>query len=416
MAHIVLSVMPFAGHVAPASGLTAELLARGHHLTVYTGSRYRGRFEALGATVCTWQAAPDFDEHNLSATFPGTDKPGRLAVRADLEQIFIGTVNGQARDLRRLHREHPVDLLLGDVMALGTGPAAELLDLPWVTVSFVPLSYPTPSLPLPGMGFAPAHGRTGRLRDAALGAMFAVLSRPLKRATTTQRAGLGLPPYSTNIALTPYSPLLNLASGCPALDYDRTDLPDTVRFVGRLPTVGGAHPLPDWWGELGDRPVVLVTQGTLNIDARQLLRPALTALADAGVTVIATTGGVPLPFRAPPNARVADFVPFDRALAVAGVVISNGGWGGMVESLAQGVPMVIAGGDRDKPEVAARMAHSGAGLNLHTGRPSARSVADAYSRVAGDASFRSTAGRVATDLAALGGPPRAVDLIEQILP
>ena len=415
MAHIVLSVMPFAGHVAPATGLVAEVVARGHPVTVYTGARYRSRFEALGAAVHTWQAAPDFDEHNLPATFPGTDKPGRLAVRADIEQVFVRTLGGQARDLVQLHRQHPIDLLLGDVLTFGTGPAAELLDVPWVSVSFVPLSYPTPTLPMPGLGLGPGHGGIGRLREAALRRVFTLFSHRIGRLLTEQRAGLGLPPSSTPVNLVLYSPRLNLASGCALLDFSRTDLPDTVRFVGRLPTVGGEHPLPDWWARLGDRPVVLVTQGTLNIDARQLLRPALEALADVDVTVLATTGGVPLPFPAPENALVADFVPFERALGLASLVISNGGWGGTVETLAHGVPMVVAGGDRDKPEVAARVDHSGAGLSLHTGRPSAHRVRAGYDLVMGSTGYRERARTVAADLAALGGPRLAVDLVEEVL-
>jgi len=415
MAHIVLSVMPFAGHVAPATGLAAELVARGHTVTVYTGAHYRSRFEALGAAVHTWQNAPDFDEHNLPATFPGTDRPGRLAVRADIEQVFVRTLGGQARDLVDLHRQRPINLLLGDVLTFGTGPAAELLDVPWVTASFVPLSYPTPTLPMPGLGLSPGRGRSGRVRDAALRSVFALFSRRIGRLLTEQRDGLGLPPSTTPINRVLYSPRLNLASGCALLDFSRTDLPDTVRFVGRLPTVGGEHPLPDWWAQLGDRPVVLVTQGTLNIDARQLLRPALEALADVDVTVLATTGGVPLPFPAPENAFVADFVPFDQVLPLASLVISNGGWGGTVETLAAGVPMIVAGGDRDKPEVAARVGHSGAGVNLHTGRPSARAVAKAYEQVAEQPAFRARAQAVAADLGALGGPSRAVDLVDEVL-
>jgi len=415
MAHIVLSVMPFAGHVAPATGLAAELLARGHSVTVYTGAHYRPRFEALGAAVHTWQNAPDFDEHNLPATFPGTDRPGRLAVRADIEQVFIRTLSGQARDLVALHHERPIDLLLGDVMAFGTGPAAELLHVPWVTVSFVPLAYPTASLPVPGIGLAPATGAAGRARDLALGRMVGLFSRGPMRVHAEQRAGLGLPARNEPIALMPYSARLNLASGCAALDFRRSDLPDSVRFVGRLPTVGGAHPLPDWWDTLPDRPVVLVTQGTLNIDARQLVRPTLEALAGADVTVLVTTGGVPLSFETPANALVADFLPFDEVLPLAGVVISNGGWGGVIESLSGAVPMIVAGGDRDKPDVAARVGFSGAGVNLHTGRPSARAVARAYDQLLAQPGYRARAREVAEDLGSLGGAGRAVDLVEDVL-
>jgi len=96
-------------------------------------------------------------------------------------------------------------------------------------------------------------------------------------------------------------------------------------------------------------------------------------------------------------------------------VISNGGWGGVLESLARGVPMIVAGGDRDKPEVAARVGFSGAGVNMHTGRPSARAVAAAYARVAGDPGYRARAQAVAAELDALGGTARAIDLVEQVL-
>ena len=242
-----------------------------------------------------------------------------------------------------------------------------------------------------------------------------MFSRRLDGVLDEQRAGLGLPPRTTPLNLVLYSPLLNLASGCASLDFSRTDLPDSVRFVGWLPTVGAVHPLPDWWASLPDRPVVLVTQGTLNIDARQLVRPALEALADADVTVLATTGGVPLPFPTPANARVADFVPFDSALALAGVVISNGGWGGTIETLAHGVPMIVAGGDRDKPEVAARVDYSGAGLSLHTGRPSARMVRAGYERMLAQPSYRDRARAVAEELKALGGAGRAIDYVEEVL-
>jgi UDP:flavonoid glycosyltransferase YjiC (YdhE family) len=40
----LVTVVPPAGHVNPITGLVAELIARGHSMTVYTGSRYCRRF------------------------------------------------------------------------------------------------------------------------------------------------------------------------------------------------------------------------------------------------------------------------------------------------------------------------------------------------------------------------------------
>ena len=51
--------------------------------------------------------------------------------------------------------------------------------------------------------------------------------------------------------------------------------------------------LPPWWSELdGDRPVVHVTQGTIdNADLGRLLEPTIDALGGEDVIVVATTGG-----------------------------------------------------------------------------------------------------------------------------
>jgi hypothetical protein len=54
------------------------------------------------------------------------------------------------------------------------------------------------------------------------------------------------------------------------------------------------------------------------------------------------------------------------------VMVTNGGYGGVQMALSYGVPLVVAGASEDKPEVGARVAWSGAGLNLKTGKPSRR--------------------------------------------
>ncbi len=45
-------------------------------MRVHTGRRYLEAFQAAGATVVPWQAAADFDEHDLAAAFPAV-QPGK---------------------------------------------------------------------------------------------------------------------------------------------------------------------------------------------------------------------------------------------------------------------------------------------------------------------------------------------------
>ena len=168
---------------------------------------------------------------------------------------------------------------------------------------------------------------------------------------------------------------------------------------------GSAFEQPAWWDELASgRPVVHVTQGTLdNADLGRLLLVTTRALAGDDVLVVATTGGPdPAPLRRglPANVPLERFVPHDVLLPHVDVMVTNGGYGGVQQALAHGVPLVVAGDSEDKPEVAARVQWTGAGINLHTGRPSPAMVAHAVRRVLGRDSYRQRAEALQAEIAA----------------
>lgn len=92
MARIMLAPMPFTGHVTPLLAVAEALLARGHDVRVYTGSTFRERVERIGARFVPWTRAPDFDEHDLPATFPRLrGKKGLGQVLTNMADLFIGT-------------------------------------------------------------------------------------------------------------------------------------------------------------------------------------------------------------------------------------------------------------------------------------------------------------------------------------
>jgi UDP:flavonoid glycosyltransferase YjiC (YdhE family) len=85
------------------------------------------------------------------------------------------------------------------------------------------------------------------------------------------------------------------------------------------------------------------------------------------------------------------FIPHDRLLPHVDVMVTNGGYGGVQQSLAHGVPLVVAGDSEDKPEVAARVHWSGAGVDLRTGRPSPARLAEAVRSVVADPAYAARA-------------------------
>lgn len=412
---VLVAAMPFAGHAAPMAAVAAELARRGHQVVAYTGAKYGPRFTRAGATWLPWERASDFDDADLSATFPQVGNGrGPRAMLANVEHVFLRTGAGQARDIEAAG---PVDVLVSDQLAIGSALVAERTGTPWASVSLVPLSLPSRDLPPAGLALIPGRGRLGRLRDGVLRQVSArTVERRLDRITAEVRGALALPAAPGGAVAAFHSPQLVLAHGVPEVEYPRSDLPPQVHFVGQLAPPAGGEP-PAWMPDLtGDgRPVVHVTQGTYDVDPEDLLLPALDGLASADVLVAAATGGTPLPDdRVPVNARQATFLPYQHLLPRTAVMVTNGGWGGVLAALAAGVPLVVAGGTIDKPEIARRVAWSGAGLDLRTGRPSPQQVRAAVERVLAEPSFTDRARRIGASLARHGGAPAAADLVEQL--
>lgn len=412
VAHILVTAMPFAGHVRPMSAVAAALLERGHRVTAYTGAKYTDAFDRLGCATLTWSAAHDFDDAHLADTFPDTSKVGTRGLIANVRDVFIGTARGQVDDIRAAHETTPFDAIVGDVLSVSAGLSAELLDLPWATVSLVPLSMPSRDLP-PAIVQTPGRGSLGRARDALLRSLVPVLTAPLDRPYRALRASLGLG-AGRRFDSALYSPTLVIATGSPSLEFPRSDLPASVRFVGRLAAPEPPQPTPEWVQPLIDdvRPIVFVTQGTLDTDPDDLLLPTLEGLADAPVWVVGTTVGREVGVKPPENARLVDFIPYSAVVSHAAVGVTNGGWGGVLEMLSLGVPLVVAGGTIDKPQIAARVAWSGAGVNLRTGRPHPAKVRAAVWQVRRDAAFKERALQISAELAQLGGAARAAAVIE----
>ena len=101
----------------------------------------------------------------------------------------------------------------------------------------------------------------------------------------------------------------------------------------------------------------------------------------------------------PANAYVADFIPFDQLLPHVDVLVTNGGYGGIQQALSHGVPLVLAGETEDKIEVNARVAHSGAAINLRTGRPDSAALRSAVHAALFEPQYGLSARRLQADYA-----------------
>ena len=267
------------------------------------------------------------------------------------------------------------------------------------------------------MGLTPLGGPIGRMRNAVLSAVAArtVFPRAEAAAQEINRELNGRPlPFS--VLDWPRHAEAIAQFTVAEFEYPRSDAPATLHFVGPISATGSEAPLPPWWDELdGSRPVVHVTQGTIaNRDYRQIIRPALEALAEDDVLVVVSTGGRALDTLPPlpANARAAEYLPYDALLPKTDVFVTNGGYGGVQYALRYGVPIVSSGGKEDKPEVAGRIAWSGVGRRLTSETPSPSSVRAAVRSVLADPRYRSRAQQMAASMSRAGGFTRLAEIVD----
>jgi MGT family glycosyltransferase len=234
------------------------------------------------------------------------------------------------------------------------------------------------------------------------------------------RQDAGLPPPARPTFDFVKDAALYLQASVPSFEYPRTDMPENIRWIGTsVPEPPADWTQPSWWRDLKRYRVVLVTQGTINNDYDQLIRPAIRALANEKVLVIVTTGSKPVEEVAidplPRNVRVERFIPYAHLMPEVDVLLTNGGYGSVQIALAHAVPVVAFGKSEEKAEVANRLTYSGAGIGVKKLVPSEGEIRRAVLRVLGDPRYRRRALDIGTEMAGLDAAGEAANHIEGLL-
>lgn len=420
MSRFLVATYPSPGHVGPAAPVVRELTERGHEVRWYTGRRFEDHVVASGARFCAMPEALDWDYADLNAALPGrAELKGFKQGQFDLIEIFVRPLGVHLRALTSLLADEPADVFLSHTVFYGGSWLQEMGGPPHATLGDTCLAYSSTDAAPYGMGAAPMSGWVGHMRNKAFQAISrATFLAPIAKAAREVRAELGLPPVTLRDLEFGLSRYLHVQL-CPAgFEYPRSDLPLYVHFVGApVPPKPAAFEPPRWWSRLSESKwVVLVTQGTIATDPRDLLGPCLEGLAEKDLFVVATTGGAdPAGLGTPPgNAVVEKFVPYGALLPHVDVMVSNGGFGSVQLAIAHGVPMVVAGTSEDKKEVTAHVGWSGAGINLRTNRPSPGRIAEAVTQVLTEPKFRERCVALQSETAGTSAEDTAADLLERL--
>jgi MGT family glycosyltransferase len=418
MSHILISVSPFLGHVNPLLALAKHLARRGHSILFNTSDAFREAVEASNLQFIPLKGKANWDYRRLDDFFPERKAilPGLGILKYDLKHVFGASIPDQFEQLKELVERESIDVIISEITFLGYIPLllqGMVNRPPIIACNILPMLLSSIDIsPFAGPDSSP-QGRARNIEHTRQFQAELHSSHEYVNQVVRELCGRDLPSFVLDCNYT----LPDIAVQCtPAeFEYPRSDKPANLRFVGAiLPEASKTFQPPSWWPELdGSRPVVMVTQGTVaNSDFSELIQPTLDALAGEDALVVAVAARPEIEeIKATPNGRVVGYLPFDQLLRRADIFVTNGGNGGVQQALSLGVPMVVAGASEDKPQVAARVAWTGSGINLDTTRPTQEQIRSAVYTVLSDPKYRDNAKK----FQAIHARYNALDEIERIV-
>jgi MGT family glycosyltransferase len=417
---VLLATLQGGGNLPPQLGLARRLVDRGHRVHVLSEPSVADEAHAAGCGFTAWPTAPAGNavDRDLALARDWQLRTLGQVLRfvRGLGDFLFGAADRFAQDVLATLERVPADAVLVDLALVGALAGAERSGLP--TAVLMPSIYmpPMSGRPVLGSGWTPARGPLGRVRDRAAPYLFRrFVDLGLPRLNTA-RATLGLDPLTTVFgAFDRCERVLVMTS--PTFDPPPDALPDNVRYVGPViddPAWAAVQPvrLPP-----GGDPLVLVAMSSTYQAHQELLERVVAALAALPVRGLVTLGpGLRAgEVRDAPNVTVVPSAPHGQVLSDAAAVVTHGGHGTVIKTLAAGVPMVVLPHGRDQADNAVRVLATGSGLRLsrRTGSPA---IAAAVQRILTQPAYRDNAQRMADTLTAEASrQPTAIDEVESLL-
>jgi UDP:flavonoid glycosyltransferase YjiC (YdhE family) len=379
---VLVTTTPGLGHVNPVLPIARALQEHGNEVSWATGADALPAIEAAGIPA----SAAGLTAPRRMAEFLDRFPEARALAPQDLPAFMFPrlfadvSLRHMLPDVERIVSEYRPDLLLHEVGEMSAAIVAARLGIPHVT-----------------------HGFGARLRPARL-------------VDSEEWAA----PFWATAGLTP-------PARCGAYDHLYLDIYPPCLDPGYSDDVGEAQllrpvtldlavddPLSNWLERPDERPLVYVTFGTVFNATDGAFGAAIDALQQLDVRVLVTVGrlgrldafGV-----LPERFAVAHYVPQHLTLRHAAIVVSHGGSGTLLATLARGLPQCCLPQAADQFNNASAIARFGAGIAIQPEHADTDAIGTAISALLEVGDYRERAGLVADDIASMPSPQEVATML-----
>ena len=384
-----MTMPPLAGHINPALAVAEQLQALGHEVAwalhgdmILNGAMAAERLPANAKLL-------SLPVDTLNLTESPREVRGLESVRFFYEDFYLPLARGSLFRLEKIVREYQPDLIFCDQQMLAGAFVARKLNIPWLTSVTTTASI---------LKMSPQHDEWVAEKFRELEIMY---------------------PLPEIVERPDFSPHGTIVFSSQQLIVDDAACFDTpYHFVG--PAYGvkpayGARPNHDdfpWHKLESTKRKILISLGTVSRDrTTRFYEVMMAALGDMDIQVIMVAPET-IAAQAPDNFIVLPRVPQLQLLPHMDAVICHAGHNTVCESLAQGLPLIVAPIRDDQPVIARQVIDAGAGLFMRFGKVTIATAKLTVEQLLADNHLKQNAERLARSFAGLGGAERAAAIVE----
>jgi MGT family glycosyltransferase len=386
------------GHFNPMTGIAMELKSQGHDVRWYASKMFGEKLKELGIPHYPFKKALEVNQFNINEVFPERKKlkAGVPQLKFDIKNFFVYRAPEYFEDISEIKKDFPFDVFVCDAAFTAGQLVRNKLNVPGVGIGISPVMSTSKDLPPYGLGLTPGHSFISRLKQKVL--RFVAKNLLFKESTSEYNKILKRYNLPAEKVILFDIPVLRsdifLQSGTGGFEYERTDMPEKLKFVGPLHAykkvkqkdpVAIAFNYP-WQDKLNKyKKNILISQGTFEPDHAKLIIPALEALKSEDYLLIVATGhhyteALRKKYKQD-NIIIEDFIDFAFIMPRTDLYITNGGYGGTLIAIDHALPMVAAGINEGKNEICARIGYFKLGIDLRTEKPGAEKIKKAVREI-----------------------------------
>jgi UDP:flavonoid glycosyltransferase YjiC (YdhE family) len=350
--HISFMAVPEHGHVNPGLPLVTELVRRGHRVSYPTTAKFADAVRKAGAEALVHTTT--FPER-----MPADGDDGVRMFRTEFEAV--------TPQIERLYAGDQPDVIVCDIGAFQGPVLADRWRIPVVQLS----------------------------------ASYVVLPDGLQPDFPAFVRRFGLP----RELLTPRPCLVAMPR---SFQFNIEAVDPGYTFVGPMGT-------PEKWSGPDDRPVLVISLGSSYTDRPDFYRTCMAAYADNGWHVEMATGRFTDPADlgpVPSNFVVRQWIPQASVLTGASAFITHAGMGGVMEALAQGVPMIAIPQAVDQLLTGPWIEELGLGRHVPRDEVTVERLRTELDAVSTNRRIAERLAAVRREILASGGVRRAADIVE----